>query len=870
MYLLQVVSVILLIIAFIWAVVLLRRQRDKGVLFIAITVGFILLYESLELLRISGWNISVGDRVWMGGAPIGLLAFFTTYFLYLSLTEHSRREEQLRLGDLIYKTLFNAANDIITIVDRQTMTFVDINRAGCEKYGYRREELLGKLVTNYSTEPEKTAETFAKGIINIPIRYYRRKDGTVFPVEINSSAFSQNNRDYFVSIVRDISDRLEADRQRLSHEAQLKRHNEALSQLSRSRVWEQLGLEAALRQITEVAAHALDLERVSIWLYNQNRTKITCQDLYERQINEHSDSLELSAIDYPVYFAALSDDRTIAAHDAHNDPRTKEFSESYLTPLGIVSMLDAPIRMLGNNIGVICNEQVGKLRHWSPEEEVFVASISDFVAMAIEAEERRKVRESMDRLVEVLQLTTDFVGITKLGGDSPFMNNGGRKMLGIGESENIAELPFKDFLPDKAWKLYQHEILPLVMIDGIWAGETSLQRRDGSQLTVSQVTIAHKNRRGKIEYLSTIMRDITEQKRAEQAVRQSEERYRALYEDNPSMYFTVDAMGMVLSVNGYGAERLGYSVKELVGKPVLEIFHEDDKEAVAERLQACLREPNKVAEWEYRKHKKDGSLMWVKEYVRVVVGSDGKPVVLIVCDDITERKQAEEKIHKLNSVLRESSEQMRRLAAHLQDIREQERKRIALEIHDELGQQLTSFKFELKRCSVEIGKDNPDMAKKAGALAELVTVMMKTVRRIATELRPGVLDELGLIAAIDWQAHEFKRNTGIAVLMNRAVEEVMIDDDRATAVFRIFQETLTNVARHSEAARVEVSLDCKDGLLVLTVQDNGIGMAENQFRNSRSLGVLGMRERAKIFGGTLTISGVEGQGTKAVLEMPLS
>ncbi|MBP6820442.1 MAG: histidine kinase, partial [Acidobacteria bacterium] len=185
-------------------------------------------------------------------------------------------------------------------------------------------------------------------------------------------------------------------------------------------------------------------------------------------------------------------------------------------------------------------------------------------------------------------------------------------------------------------------------------------------------------------------------------------------------------------------------------------------------------------------------------------------------------------------------------------------------------QQLTSFKFELKRCSVEIGKDNPDMAKKAGALAELVTVMMKTVRRIATELRPGVLDELGLIAAIDWQAHEFKRNTGIAVLMNRAVEEVMIDDDRATAVFRIFQETLTNVARHSEAARVEVSLDCKDGLLVLTVQDNGIGMAENQFRNSRSLGVLGMRERAKIFGGTLTISGVEGQGTKAVLEMPLS
>ncbi len=146
MYLLQIVSVILLIIAFIWAVVLLRRQRDKGVLFITITVGFILLYESLELLRISGWNISVGDRVWMGGAPISLLAFFTIYFLYHSLTEHSRLEEQLRLGDLIYKTLFNAANDIITIVDRQTMTLL-ISIVLDGKYGYRCRVTATELVT---------------------------------------------------------------------------------------------------------------------------------------------------------------------------------------------------------------------------------------------------------------------------------------------------------------------------------------------------------------------------------------------------------------------------------------------------------------------------------------------------------------------------------------------------------------------------------------------------------------------------------------------------------------------------------------------------------------------------------------------------
>ncbi len=262
--------------------------------------------------------------------------------------------------------------------------------------------------------------------------------------------------------------------------------------------------------------------------------------------------------------------------------------------------------------------------------------------------------------------------------------------------------------------------------------------------------------------------------------------------------------------------------------------------------------------------------MWVKEYVRVVQGTDGKHVGLIASNDITQRKKAEAEIHKLNADLKESSQEMRRLATHLQEVREHERKRIALEIHDELGQQLTSFKFQLKRCSDEIGKSNPEVREKTESLSGLVGEMMKTVRRIATDLRPGVLDEFGLVAAIEWQSREFTNNTRIHATLSKTIEDVRIDEDRATAVFRIFQETLTNIARHSEATEVKVRLDCNDSLLVLEVQDNGKGATEKQLRNSRSLGVLGMRERAKIFDGTLVITGVEGLGTKAVLEMPLS
>lgn len=869
MYFLQILSPLFLAIDFVWAVILLRKQKSTGLIFILITVGLIGLYEFLELLEVSGLKDSMGQRFWMRGIPVAALSFLVIAFLSRSFTKHSRLKEQLRLGSLTYKALFNAACDAIVIVDGQTLAINDINNAGCEKYGYAREELIGQPITKLSAEPEKTADAFAKSLDKIPIRYHRKKDGAELPVEITAGIFSENNRQFFVSIIRDISPRMLADKQRLEREQQLKRYNEALGLLTRSNVLEELGLQAALEQITEVAAQALDCPRVSIWLYDKERTKILCQDLYISSADEHSQGLELSASDFPLYFDALSENRTIAAHDAHQDPRTKEFVDCYLKPHGVVSMLDAPIRRLGKNVGVVCHEHVGTIRHWTQEEEVFAASIADIAVMVIEAEERRKARRSMDRMAEILQLTPDFVGITKVDGHSPFLNDGGRKMLGIGESENIAELQVRSFLPDSAWKKYREEILPLVMIDGVWSGEHSLRRRDGQELTVSQVTIGHKNSAGKVEYLSTIMRDVSAQKLAEQALRRSEERYRALYEDNPSMYFTVDASGIVLSVNRYGAERLGYRVKDLVGKSVLGVFHEDDKATVAERLHACLQTPDQMVEWEFRKLHKDGSLMWVKEYVRVVRGSDGKLVVLIVCDDITERKKAGEEIHKLNSELKDSSEQMKRLAAHLQSAREQERKRIALEIHDELGQQLTNFKFQLKRCSDEFGAENQEIREKTNSLSELVSEMIKTVRRIATELRPGVLDEFGLVAAIEWQSQEFMKNTRIKTVLNKTIEDVQIDEDKATAVFRIFQETLTNIARHSEATEVQIALGCNDNLLMLEVQDNGKGATETQLRNSRSLGVLGMRERAEIFGGSLAIIGIEGHGTKAVLQMPL-
>jgi PAS domain S-box len=187
----------------------------------------------------------------------------------------------------------------------------------------------------------------------------------------------------------------------------LQKWNKVLVKLASSRTLEHGGLEAALREITEVSAKTLEVERVNIWLYNENRSKIDCIEHYGLTTGRHSKGFELTAADYPAYFQALERQRIIAAHDAHNDPRTKEFSESYLSPLGITSLLDAPVRVGGRMAGVIGHENVGPPRQWTSEEQNFAASMADFVSLTLEAWERKRTEEELERSVSLMRATLE-------------------------------------------------------------------------------------------------------------------------------------------------------------------------------------------------------------------------------------------------------------------------------------------------------------------------------------------------------------------------------------------------------------------------------------------------------------------------------
>jgi len=217
---------------------------------------------------------------------------------------------------------------------------------------------------------------------------------------------------------------------------------------------------------------------------------------------------------------------------------------------------------------------------------------------------------------------------------------------------------------------------------------------------------------------------------------------------------------------------------------------------------------------------------------------------------------------QVERALKESEEQLRNLSAHLEAAREGERKRIARDIHDDLGQALTTLKLDLSLLRDDLRETSPNVVQKLDGMSHLIDATIRSVKRLITELRPRLLDDLGLSAAVEWQAEEFQRHTGIPIHLSIYPEEIIMDPDRSTALFRIFQETLANVARHAEASTVWANMTEIAGVVELEVRDDGRGISGEKINDPKSFGLIGIRERAHSWGGEVDISGSPANGTR--------
>jgi len=359
--------------------------------------------------------------------------------------------------------------------------------------------------------------------------------------------------------------------------------------------------------------------------------------------------------------------------------------------------------------------------------------------------------------------------------------------------------------------------------------------------------------------LSIFIRDITEQKKREQEI--TDYKY-AL--DQSSIVSITDQNGTIKHVNENFCKNSKYKEQELIGQDHRILHSGYHSTAFMADLRTTIA-GGKIWQGEICNQAKDGTIYWVDTTIFPFLNEKGEPYeYLAIRADISERKKRENE-------LQQSYQDIRHLASHLQDIREEERAGIAREIHDELGQQLTGIKMDLSWISRRIPRESNEIKEKVNGTLELLDTTIKTVRRIATELRPSILDDLGLIAAIEWQSQEFQKRSGIATEFVSSLPEFDGSSAIAIGLFRICQESLTNIARHAEAGKVRITLQEKgEASILLKIEDDGNGFLPDMIGRKKTLGLLGMKERTVMMGGDFEIISQPGKGTTLSVTVPMT
>jgi signal transduction histidine kinase len=383
-----------------------------------------------------------------------------------------------------------------------------------------------------------------------------------------------------------------------------------------------------------------------------------------------------------------------------------------------------------------------------------------------------------------------------------------------------------------------------------------------------------------------MVEDVSKRKRAEEALRKGEERYRSFIANSSEGIWRFEAdqpvdtslpidqqielfykHGYLAECNDAMARMYGFSVAtEIVGARLGDLLVAADEENIA-AIRAFIGNGYQLQNVQSAEMDRNGRKRY---FLNNVIGSVEGGLLLRAWgtqQDITDQKRADDEI-------RRSRQQLRDLAARLQSLREEERAHIARKIHDVLGQGLTGLKIDL----AWLNKKLPDagnewvrtrMAERCKAAIELLDETPTAVKSLSTELRPSVLDTFGLSAAVEWQCSEFERRTGIACECRQLDDEMVLNAECSTALFRILQEALTNVARHSRATKVYVELAVDGSHVSLTVRDNGRGVTEDELAAPGSLGLLGMRERAVLLGGDFLVRGEPGKGSVVIARVPL-
>jgi PAS domain S-box-containing protein len=484
-----------------------------------------------------------------------------------------------------------------------------------------------------------------------------------------------------------------------------------------------------------------------------------------------------------------------------------------------------------------------------------LGGIQDITAIKKVQHDLQKEKELSESIIKLLPIN---FYIFNEQGQFLFWNENFRKFTGFTDEELGNKTP-RDIAPEKDWPILD-VFIKTILETGRVSGEADFYQEKGATVVpfyVSGTRINYKNQ----NCIMGIGVDISEKIAYEHAIKKSEEKYKLFFEENPLPMWIISTDGKMLiqNVNKSAIDFYGYSREEFLQMKVSDLHVKNDDALEKYKLLSNEEKEDHEQIWDHVK--KDGTTITVKLHRKPIM-LDGSLAMAVLANDITEQIKAENALHK-------AYEDYKELATKVETIREQERTHMAREIHDELGQQLTGLKMDITWINKKIKTEDALLQERINDTVSLIDKTVITVRRLSSELRPSILDDLGLVAAMDWQNEEFMRRSEIKAIFTSSAPVIQVNSEIATALFRIFQECLTNVMRHAKATEVNTNISVDNRTLRLEVADNGIGFDEAQVKDKKTLGLLGMQERVALINGTCQIKGTKNYGTSVIITVPL-